>query len=80
MVLPWKISDKPDNSLHKEPEKMFKDPVEIATFFQGFSPRKNSGRVYIKFRLHSPKRSIQIENHLDTWAQMNSYSLSKCIV
>ena len=78
-ILSWKKVDgkvvKLDDDLKKFPD----NPVDIAQFFEGFSPKRKAGRVYIRLRFYS-KYQKDIYALMDTWASLNNYIFNECII
>ena len=78
-ILTWKEGKKtimlPDNT-----EQFPMDAVTIASFFEGFNPRRKQVRLYFRIRIYSPKMQDRLYTELNYWAQLNGKGIQKCII
>ena len=64
------------------PKGSFPDDVAtIAKFFKGFKKRMRADRrVYIKFGVHTPNDFNRVEEDLQSWAELYSYTIKRCLI
>ena len=78
-ILTWKQGTKtvmlPDNI-----DNFPKEAVTIASFFEGFNPRRKQGRLYFRIRIHSPTMQNKLYTEMNYWAQLNGQGLQRCII
>ena len=78
-VVPWGKNKEGKGYLNKDLDNFPSDPVDIATFFEGFNPRRKSGRIYIRFQFYSTNQQRAF-SQLEMWSSLHGYGLKQCII
>jgi hypothetical protein len=52
----------------------------LGQFFEGMRLKREQGRQYLRFRLHTSKNVNRLETQLSEWARLANYSFYRCVV
>ncbi len=67
-------------TIGKPEDELPEDSLTLSRYFNGLRPKQTKGRMFIKFRIHTPNSMNELDKQLGEWAKVNEYGCYKCII